>query len=144
MEECLSNHAVCRDFRSRKLRFPSPARPAGRAARTSPRGNGAGGGETDLVHDGIVAELKVEKTTTLSKDNVAQFLGQTTSYASGLEAQLRIAVILDLSEKKNPLGHPPMSTGWSRRSTGSMTRIPPKPAHVCAFPSNVQTRIASS
>jgi hypothetical protein len=100
MEECLSNHAVCRDFRSRKLRFPSPARPAGRAARTSPRGNGAGGGETDLVHDGIVAELKVEKTTTLSKDNVAQFLGQTTSYASGLGAQLRIAVILDLREEE--------------------------------------------
>ena len=53
-----------------------------------------------------MAELKVVKYTEVTKDNASQFLGQTTSYASGLGAQLGIAVILDLSEKKNPLGHP--------------------------------------
>ncbi len=64
------------------------------------------GGETDLVHCRIVAELKVVKDSPVTNENAAQFLGQTTSYASGLGSQLGIAVVLDLSEKKNPLGHP--------------------------------------
>jgi hypothetical protein len=76
------------------------------------QGTEVGGGETDLVHEGIVAELKVEKTTTVAENNAAQFLGQTTSYASGVGAQLGIAVILDLSEKKNPLGHPANYVHW--------------------------------
>jgi hypothetical protein len=75
---------------------------AGRVA----EGSEIAGGETDLVHDGVVAELKVVKDTEVTKENASQFLGQTTSYSSGLGAQVGIAVILDLSEKKNPLGHP--------------------------------------
>lgn len=80
------------------------------------RGAEVGGGETDLVHDGIVAELKVEKTTTVTEDNVSRFLGQTTSYGSGLGSQLGIALVLDLSEKKHPLGHPANYVHWLKPS----------------------------
>jgi hypothetical protein len=69
-------------------------------------GTEIGGGETDLVHNGVVAELKVEKTTAVTDQNAPRFLGQTTSYASGLGSQLGIAVILDLTEKTSPVGHP--------------------------------------
>jgi hypothetical protein len=75
---------------------------AGRVA----EGSEIGGGETDLVHDGVVAELKVVKDVEVTNENAPQFLGQTTSYSSGLGAQLGIAVVLDLSPKKSPLGHP--------------------------------------
>jgi hypothetical protein len=75
-------------------------------------GSEIAGGETDLVHDKIVAELKVVKNTAVTAENVGQFLGQTTSYSSGLGSQLGIAVILDLSEKKNPLGHPANYVHW--------------------------------
>ena len=75
-------------------------------------GSEIGGGETDIVHDKIVAELKVEKNTAVTAENAPQYLGQTTSYASGLGSQLGIAVVLDLSEKKSPLGHPANYVHW--------------------------------
>jgi hypothetical protein len=75
-------------------------------------GSEIGGGEADIVHDRIVAELKVEKNTSVTAENASQYLGQTTSYSSALGAQLGIAVILDLSEKKKPLGHPANYVHW--------------------------------
>ena len=39
-------------------------------------GSEIAGGETDLVHNRVVAELKVEKNTAVTTENAAQFLGQ--------------------------------------------------------------------
>src|SRR5262249_5076771 len=92
-------------------------------------GTEVGGGETDIVHEGIVAELKVEKNMTVTDANVSQFIGQTTSYASVLGSQLGIAVILDLSEKKNPLGHPANYVYWFGPELHGVTD-PAYPSHV--------------
>jgi hypothetical protein len=95
-------------------------------------GSEVGGGETDLVHDGIVAELKLERATAVTSENATQFLGQTTSYSSGLGSQLGIAVILDLSEKKNPLGHPANYVHWLEPKLHGVTD-PAYPSHVAVI-----------
>jgi hypothetical protein len=95
-------------------------------------GSEIGGGETDLVHDKIVAELKVEKNAAVTAENAAQFLGQTTSYSSGLGSQLGIAVILDLSDKKNPLGHPANYVHWLETKLHGVTE-PTYASHVAVL-----------
>jgi hypothetical protein len=70
------------------------------------------GGETDLVYEHVVAELKVEKRTPVTESNAGKYLGQTTSYASGLGSQLGIAVVLDLSPKTQPVGTPANYVHW--------------------------------
>jgi hypothetical protein len=106
-------------------------------------GTKVGGGETDLVHDGVVAELKVEKATTVTKENATQFIGQTTSYASGLGSQLGIAVILDLSEKKNPLGHPANYLHWLEPKLHGVTD-PVYPSHVAILVVNGSVPLPSA
>lgn len=76
------------------------------------QGDEIGGGETDLVYEHVVAELKVEGQTPVTDKNVSKYLGQTTSYASGLGSQLGIAVVLDLSQKRHPLGIPANYVHW--------------------------------
>jgi hypothetical protein len=105
-------------------------------------GTEVGGGETDLVHEGIVAELKVEKTTPVTEENVAQFLGQTTSYSPGLGSQLGIAVILDLSEKTSPLGHPANYVHWLEPKLHGITD-PAYPSHVAVLVVNGRTPLPS-
>ena len=67
-------------------------------------GRRQGGGPTDLVHDNINAELKVEKNTTATLENAHRFLGQPTQYAASSGAQLAILCVLDMTEKKSPVG----------------------------------------
>jgi hypothetical protein len=105
-------------------------------------GGEIGGGETDLVHDGVVAELKVVKHTEVTKENAPQFLGQTTSYSSGLGGQLGIAVILDLSEKKNPLGHPANYVHFLGPELHGVTD-PAYPSHIAVLVVNGNTPLPS-
>jgi len=91
-----------------------------------------GGGETDLVHDKIVAELKVEKNSAVTEVRAHEYLGQTTSYSSGLGSQLGIAVVLDLSRKQDPLGIPANYVYWLQpRLHGTVD--PPYPSHVAVI-----------
>lgn len=63
-----------------------------------------GGGQTDLAHDEVVAELKVERDTPATIDTATKYLAQSTQYASGGQRQLSILVILDMTSKDEPPG----------------------------------------
>ncbi len=71
-----------------------------------------GGGETDLAHDGVVAELKVERTTPATLDRASTYLAQTTQYASAGQRQLSILTILDMTPKEAPSGVLANSVDW--------------------------------
>lgn len=71
-----------------------------------------GGGETDLAHDGVVAELKVEKTVPATIDRAGDYLRQPTQYASADQRQLSILVILDMTPKEAPPGVLANSIEW--------------------------------
>jgi hypothetical protein len=61
-------------------------------------------GFLDLDHDGINAELKVERTTPVTQENCHKYLGQPAQYATGANRRLSILVVLDMSRKQAPPG----------------------------------------
>jgi hypothetical protein len=67
-------------------------------------GRRQGGGPTDLVHEMINAELKVEKKTAAALDTAHRYVGQPTHYAASAGAHLAILCILDMTEKTSPVG----------------------------------------
>lgn len=71
-----------------------------------------GGGATDLSHDGVVAELKVERTNPATLERARNYLAQTTQYASAGQRQLSILAILDTTPKDAPPGVLANSVGW--------------------------------
>jgi hypothetical protein len=71
-----------------------------------------GGGETDLAHDGVVAELKIAKITPATLENAKDYLSQSTQYASGGQHQISILAILDLTHKDAPPGVLANTVGW--------------------------------
>ncbi len=71
-----------------------------------------GGGPTDLSHDGVVAELKVERRSPATLDSARKFVAQTTQYASAGQRQLSILAILDMTPKDAPPGVLANSVGW--------------------------------
>jgi hypothetical protein len=56
-----------------------------------------GSAPTDLLHGGVVAELKVEKDTPVMLENASRYLAQATQYASAGQRQLSILAILDMT-----------------------------------------------
>lgn len=80
----------------------------GRVTRRDP----LSGGFDDLMHDGIVAELKVEKTTPRTIESCARYLGQPEQYGVGKGSRLSILVILDHSRKQAPAGVLENYIGW--------------------------------
>lgn len=80
----------------------------GRVSRRDP----IAGGFDDLMYDGIVAELKVEKTTPRSVEDCARYIGQPTQYGVGKGSRLSILVLLDHSRKQAPAGVPENYIGW--------------------------------
>lgn len=71
-----------------------------RVRREEPRS----GGFADLVHDGIVAELKIERKTPATVENAVRYLGQPVQYATSGGSQLSILCILDVCAKEAPAG----------------------------------------
>ena len=71
-----------------------------------------GGGPTDLVHDGVVAELKVERTQPATLERAADYMAQATQYASTGQRQLSILVVLDMTPKEAPPGALANTIGW--------------------------------
>ncbi|HEX5594038.1 MAG TPA: hypothetical protein VFX35_11905 [Solirubrobacterales bacterium] len=80
-------------------RLRADATLGGRLTRTD-----SAGGRTDLVHDGINCELKVERQHAVSLDVARAYLGQPVQYASGGQRQLSLLCILDMSAKDLPPG----------------------------------------
>ena len=73
---------------------------AGRLERGSPLGLGF----LDVRHDGITAELKVERATPVSEATAPKYMGQPTQYAAADGARLSILCVLDMSPKGSPIG----------------------------------------
>jgi hypothetical protein len=71
-----------------------------------------GGGPTDLAHDGVVAELKVERSQPATLERAANYMSQATQYASAGQRQLSILVILDMTPKQAPPGVLANTIGW--------------------------------
>jgi hypothetical protein len=72
----------------------------------------ASGGFTDLLHDGIVCELKVVDDKAVTLETADLHVGQPTQYASAVSAQLSILCILDVSPKSAPVGTIGEYIGW--------------------------------
>lgn len=70
------------------------------------------GGVTDIVHDGIVAELKVERTMPATIAGAARYVGQPAQYSVDADARLSILCILDWTKKDAPVGKPENYWGW--------------------------------
>lgn len=68
------------------------------------RGDLAALGFLDLRHDGITAELKVERRKAASMETSHRYLGQPTQYATGASKRLSILVILDMAAPDAPTG----------------------------------------
>jgi len=71
-----------------------------------------GGGPTDLAHDGVVAELKVERSQPATLERAGDYLSQATQYASAGQRQLSLLVILDMTPKLAPPGVLANTIGW--------------------------------
>ncbi|MET9221726.1 hypothetical protein ABZX65_23565 [Streptomyces sp. NPDC003300] len=72
----------------------------GRVARATRQGLGI----TDVVHDGVTCELKVERSKHFDIDRSRRYLGQPTQYASAVQQQLSILLVLDSTRKTQPVG----------------------------------------
>jgi hypothetical protein len=70
------------------------------------RGSPLALGFLDVKHDGITAELKVERKTPVTRDSAPKYMGQPTQYAAADGARLSILAILDMSPKASPVGTP--------------------------------------
>jgi hypothetical protein len=70
------------------------------------RGSPLALGYLDVRHDGITAELKVERTTPVTQERAPKYMGQPTQYAAADGARLSILCILDMSRKTSPVGVP--------------------------------------
>jgi hypothetical protein len=70
------------------------------------RGSRLALGFLDVRHDGITAELKVERRTPVSQTTAPKYMGQPTQYAAADGARLSILSVLDMSPKSAPAGVP--------------------------------------
>jgi hypothetical protein len=70
------------------------------------RGSRLGLGFLDVRHDGITAELKVERRTPVTQETAPKYMGQPTQYAAADGARLSILSVLDMSRKTSPVGVP--------------------------------------
>lgn len=70
------------------------------------RGSKLALGFLDVRHDGIIAELKVERRTAVTQETAPKYMGQPTQYAAADGARLSILSILDMSRKTAPVGVP--------------------------------------
>ncbi|MGW1987886.1 hypothetical protein ACWCPJ_36465 [Streptomyces collinus] len=70
------------------------------------RGSPLALGFLDVRHDGITAELKVERKTPVTEESAPKYMGQPTQYAAADGARLSILCILDMSRKTSPVGVP--------------------------------------
>ncbi|MBI4498982.1 MAG: hypothetical protein HY689_13905 [Chloroflexi bacterium] len=76
------------------------------------RRDAVAGGFDDLLHDDIIAELKVVNDKPVTLADCAQYLGQPTQYAADRGSQLSVLVVLDHSPKEEPPGVMDNDVGW--------------------------------
>lgn len=76
------------------------------------RRDAVAGGFDDLLHDDVIAELKVVRDRPVRIEDCARYLGQPTQYGVGRGSQLSILVVLDHSRKDAPPGDLKNYIGW--------------------------------
>jgi hypothetical protein len=84
------------------------------------RRDAVAGGFDDLLHDAIIAELKVERRKAVSVADCAKYLGQPVQYGVGCGSQLSILVVLDHSGKQAPPGVIENYVGWLKPALHGM------------------------
>jgi hypothetical protein len=72
----------------------------GRLTRRDP----VAGGFDDLLHDDVIAELKVSRGAPVTVEDCARYVGQPAQYAVGRGSQLSVLVVLDHGRKTAPPG----------------------------------------
>lgn len=70
----------------------------------------------DLLHDDVIAELKVARDKPVTIDDCAKYLGQPAQYGIGRGIQLSVLVVLDHSRKEAPPGVIDNYIGWLKPS----------------------------
>jgi hypothetical protein len=68
------------------------------------RRDAVAGGFDDLLHDDVIAELKVSRGAPATVDHCTRYLGQPTQYGVGRGSQLSILVVFDHGRKEAPPG----------------------------------------
>lgn len=68
------------------------------------RRDAVAGGFDDLLHDDVIAELKVSRGTPVTVDSAVHYLGQPTQYGVGRGSQLSVLVVFDHGRKEAPPG----------------------------------------
>lgn len=111
----------------------------GRLTRRDP----VGGGYDDLLHDDVIAELKVEKKTPRTVDDCARYVGQPTQYGVGRGSRLSILVVLDHSRKAAPPAVLENYIGWLHPAHHGL-EDPRYPSRVGVLIINTSWRLPSS
>ncbi|PZS09136.1 MAG: hypothetical protein DLM64_11120 [Solirubrobacterales bacterium] len=68
------------------------------------RRDAVAGGFDDLLHDDVIAELKVSRGAPVTVDHCTRYLGQPTQYGLGRGSQLSVLVVFDHGRKEAPPG----------------------------------------
>jgi hypothetical protein len=68
------------------------------------RRDAVAGGFDDLLHDDVIAELKVSHGAPVTVDHCTRYLGQPTQYGVGRGSQLSVLVVFDHGRKEAPPG----------------------------------------
>ena len=76
------------------------------------RRDAVAGGFDDLLHDDVIAELKVERNKPVTVETSVQYIGQPTQYGVGRGSQLSVLIVLDHSPKEVPPGVLENYIGW--------------------------------
>jgi hypothetical protein len=68
------------------------------------RRDAVAGGFDDLLHDDVIAELKVSQGKPVTVDDCVRYVGQPTQYGIGRGSQLSALVVFDHGRKQAPPG----------------------------------------
>jgi len=68
------------------------------------RRDAVAGGFDDLLHDDVIAELKVSRGSPVTVEHCARYVGQPTQYGVGRGSQLSVLVVFDHGRKEAPPG----------------------------------------
>ena len=85
------------------------------------RRDAVAGGFDDLLHDDIIAELKVSHGPPVTVDACARYVGQPSQYAVGRGSQLSVLVVFDHGRKQAPPGVIDNYIDWLRPRLHGLT-----------------------
>lgn len=85
------------------------------------RRDAVAGGFDDLLHDDVIAELKVSRGAPATVDSAVHYLGQPAQYGIGRGSQLSVLVVFDHGRKEAPPGVIDNYLDWLKPSLHGLT-----------------------